>query len=146
METQKQIDTDLRGRFAEATCCREEYAACAGVPSLWESHTGEHPVARKKRYVRAVELCEQCPALDACRERTERYTAIGLDIDGVVAGLTPQDRSKFCARCGRKLYRLGRRYDCDYVRLFRDGMCRSCYRAEREAITKKKDNKQRRAA
>lgn len=70
-----------------ALCRRPGFRAAPGRPSLWEGIAdGETRRDRDQRQAKAVLVCRQCPALDACRRWLADLDARQLSVDGVVAG------------------------------------------------------------
>ena len=61
-------------------------AACADRPGLHDASAEGEPVTQvRARHAQAVEMCCQCPCLEACREWAETEQANG----GVLAGELP---------------------------------------------------------
>ena len=79
-----------------AICLRAGYQPSkSGRITLWEGNVdGEGWRAKRVRHGHAVQLCEACPVLNACRSWLADIDANRLRVDGVVAGEVREWRSR----------------------------------------------------
>ena len=123
-----------------AVCARPEFAGDENLWCSWESMSRTQVMVR---WVRAAELCGECPVIDECRRRRDWFEAQGLDIDGVVAGQIPghwHHHLTACKGCGRPLafHNEVKQLPEGFVWHTRDGRCRTCLR-ERDRERRKAD-------
>lgn len=70
-----------------AICRRAEFRPAPDRRTLWEGNAdGESWREARVRQAKAAALCGICPVRDACRAWLADVDAVGLSVDGVVAG------------------------------------------------------------
>lgn len=109
------------------------------TPTLWDGREGKFE-DDTDRWEKAVELCAACPVLAECREYLAACRRQRISVDGVVAGIVPDERGISqlmgrCRSCGiglitRRDEELGVGVGLNVRRVGGRGLCSACYQAE----------------
>lgn len=126
--------------FEQATCRRPVFRPRprdqdGAFVTLWESGAEREKAASiAARHDMAVALCRHCPVLEVCKQRFFELQIEGLEVDGVIAGIRPEYRTKrICRGCHRPLgSKNATRILGGAVREYADHLCRSCWEGRRK--------------
>lgn len=96
-----------------------------------------------KRHEKAIELCLQCPCLDACRAYANSLRETGCDVDGVIAGIrVDTDNRPRCRECGELMQPKKTKNPKKGSRVeLASGFCTRCYPKVRRLRKKQKAEK-----